>query len=64
MQLEKVNYDINWKAFKRGWSFFLPCLDPVQAKRELLRTTNRLRIKVLTKVVIVEGIRGLRVWRM
>jgi hypothetical protein len=64
MQLEKVNYDINWKTFKRGWSFFLPCLDPVRAKRELLCTTNRLRIKVLTKVVIVEGIRGLRVWRM
>lgn len=64
MQVEKVSYDINWKAFKRGWSFFIPCLDPVRAKRELLETTDRLRIKVLTKVVIVEGIKGLRVWRM
>ena len=64
MQVEKVNYDINWKAFKRGWSFFIPCLDPVRARRELLATTERLRIKVLTKVVIVEGIKGLRVWRM
>jgi hypothetical protein len=64
MQVEKVSYDINWKAFKRGWSFFIPCLDPVQAKRELLETTDRLRVKVLIKVVIVEGVRGLRVWRM
>jgi len=64
MQVEKVNYDINWKAFKRGWSFFIPCLNPVQARRELLATTERLRLTVITKVVIVEGIRGLRVWRV
>jgi tRNA A37 threonylcarbamoyladenosine dehydratase len=64
MQVEKVNYDINWKAFKRGWSFFIPCLDTVRAKREILEVTKRLGIKVLTKVVIVEGIRGLRIWRM
>jgi len=64
MQVEKVNYDINWKAFKRGWSFFIPCLNPVRARRELLATTERLRLTVITKVVIVEGIRGLRVWRV
>lgn len=64
MQVEKVSYDINWKAFKRGRSFFIPCLDPVRAKREILAVTNRLRIQILTKVVIQDGIRGLRVWRM
>ena len=64
MQVEKVNYDINWKAFKRGWSFFIPCLNPVQARRELLATTERLRLTVITKVVIVEGVRVLRVWRV
>ena len=64
MQVEKVNYDINWKAFKRGYSFFIPCLDPVRAKLEVLRTTKRLKLTVITKVVIVEGVRGLRVWRM
>jgi hypothetical protein len=64
MQVEKVSYYINWKAFKKGWSFFIPCLNPTEAKKELLRTTNRLRIRVLTKVVIVEGVKGLRVWRM
>ena len=64
MWVEKVNYDINWKAFRRGCSFFIPCLDPVQAKRDILEVTRRLGIKILTKVVIVEGIRGLRIWRM
>jgi hypothetical protein len=64
MQVEKVNYDINWKGFKRGCSFFIPCLDPVLARQEVRRTVKRLRLTVITKVVIVEGIRGLRIWRM
>jgi hypothetical protein len=63
MQVEKVNYDINWKAFKRGYSFFIPCLDPVRARREVREITERLRLTILIKVVIVEGVRGLRIWR-
>lgn len=64
MQIEKVNYEINWKAFKRGTSIFFPCLDPKRAEAQLMVVLNRLRIKVLVKVVIEDGIRGLRVWRM
>lgn len=64
MQVEKVSYNINWKNFRRGYSFFIPCLNPREAKKEILCTTNRLKLKVLTKVVIEEGVRGLRVWRI
>lgn len=64
MQVEKISYRIDWKQFKRGYSFFIPCLDPKQAKREVLRTTNRLGMEVLMRVVIEEGIRGLRIWRL
>jgi hypothetical protein len=64
MLVEKVSYQINWKKFKRGFSFFIPCLNPAEAKKEILCTTNRLRYKVLFKVVIEEGVRGLRIWRL
>lgn len=64
MQVEKVSYKINWSKFRRGTSFMIPCLNPKEAKKEILRTTNRLKIQVLTKVVIEDGIRGLRVWRL
>jgi len=63
MLVEKVSYNVNWKQFKRGYSFFIPCLDPKVARRELFVTTKRLKLKVLTKVTIEEGIQGLRVWR-
>jgi hypothetical protein len=64
MQIEKVSYDVNWRAFKRGTSIFIPCLDPARAKQELAVVLERLRIKTVTKVVIQDGIRGLRIWRM
>jgi hypothetical protein len=62
MRVEGVNYEINWKAFRRGTSIFIPCLNPKRAKAQILVVTTRLRIKILTKVVIEDGIRGLRIW--
>ena len=64
MIIEQVQYEIYWSEFKRGSSFFIPCLNPVQAKRTILEVTKRLKYKVLFKVVIEDGIRGLRVWKL
>ena len=64
MQVEGVTYEINWKAFKRGTSIFIPCLEPRRAKQEVAVVLERLRIKTVIKVVIDTGIRGLRIWRV
>jgi hypothetical protein len=64
MQIEKVNYQINWKKFKKGWSFFVPCLEPASAKKTLLAEAKRLKYKVITKVTIEDGVRGIRIWRV
>ncbi len=64
MQVEGVTYDVNWKAFKKGTDIFIPCLDPRAAKAQLLVVTKRLKLNVLIKVTIQDGIRGLRVWRL
>lgn len=63
MVIETVEYRINWKAFHPGYSFFIPCHQPYEARKIIRRTTNRLGFKIDTKVVICEGVRGLRVWR-
>lgn len=64
MLVEKVSYNVNWKNFRRGTSFFIPCLDPRRAKKEILVVLKRLKYKVVTKAVIEDGIKGLRVWRI
>jgi hypothetical protein len=63
MQIEGVTYDVNWRAFRKGTSLFFPCLDQERAETQLMVVLNRLRIKVLVKRTIEDGIRGLRIWR-
>lgn len=64
MQVEGVTYEVNWRDFKRGTSIFIPCLDARKAKAQIRIVTTRLKLVVVTKVVIEEGIKGVRVWKV
>jgi siroheme synthase (precorrin-2 oxidase/ferrochelatase) len=63
MKIETVTYRIDWAKFRRGHSFFVPCIDDKAARKEIAAICKRLRIPVVTKVTIEDGIKGLRVWR-
>lgn len=63
MRINDLDYQINWRKFKKGTSFFVPCLKLEESKTTLLAVTKRLGFKVAIKVVIEDGIKGLRVWR-
>jgi hypothetical protein len=64
MVVEKVTYNVNWQAFKRGMSITIPCLNCTNAANEVRVVTDRLGFEVLTKVVLVDNIQCLRVWRL
>ena len=64
MRVAGLAYQINWKAFKRGASFFIPCLDTAEAMEEVKSITTRLRYDVVMRDVIEEGVRGVRTWRV
>lgn len=64
MKIETVSYQINWRNFRRGYSFFVPCIDAAAARAQIARVTKRLKIEVVTKVLVVDGVKGLRVWRL
>ena len=64
MKIETLHYDVNWAKFRKGYSFFVPCIDHKGARKMLDTVTKRLKIDIVTKVVIVEGVKGLRVWRV
>jgi hypothetical protein len=64
MKIETVSYQIDWAKFRRGYSFFVPCINPSAARAEVQQVTKRLRVDVVTKIVIEDGIKGLRVWRI
>ena len=62
--MENIRYTVNWQKFKRGYSIFVPCLNCKQAREDVKRVLKRLRIEAIFKVVIEEGIKGLRIWRV
>jgi hypothetical protein len=64
MKIETITYQLDWSKFHKGYSFFVPCIDHEAARAEVNRVTNRLGIKILTRVTIEEGVKGLRVWRV
>ena len=63
MKIETVTYRLNWGKFRKGQSFFVPCIDHIEARKTLAKITRRLKIPIVTKVTIEDGIKGLRVWR-
>lgn len=64
MRIAGVAYEINWRAFKKGHSFFVPCLDCAEAKIEIQRITDRLGFDIVMKAVIENSVRGVRTWRV
>jgi len=42
----------------------VPCIDHRAAKKSVLAVAERLKMGVVTKVVIEDGIKGLRIWRV
>jgi hypothetical protein len=64
MQVEKIRYEVDWKKFKVGYSFFIPCREPYGAWKEIAPTLKRLKYKTVRKVVIEDGVQGIRIWRM
>ena len=64
MKIETIQYEVNWAKFRKGYSFFVPCIDHRAARREIRTVTKRLKMDIVTKVIILDGIKGLRVWRV
>jgi hypothetical protein len=64
MEIETVLYRINWAKFRPGTSFFVPCINHAAARALIEAHFKPYKIDVITKLVINEGVKGLRVWRV
>lgn len=64
MRIEGISYRMDWKKFRIGSSFFIPCLNDADARQRIETVMSRLGYATIIKLVIEDGIRGLRVWRI
>lgn len=59
-----TDYQIAWPEFKPGSSMFIPAIDTRAAIEAIKREAKRLEFEYAHKVVVEEGIKGVRVWRL
>ena len=59
-----LEYQIRWEDFTPGASFFIPAIDTKAAVAAMKKEATRLEFEFIHKVVIEDGIRGIRVWRL
>lgn len=64
MKVAGVSYEIDWRLFQRGTSIFIPCLDAKAAMDEIRPVLRRLDYKVAKRREVIDGIMGLRIWRV
>ena len=59
-----VDYQIDWPNFQPGTSIFLPAIDAKALIAAMKLESKRLEFEFVHKIVIENGIKGVRVWRL
>ena len=59
-----VNYQIKWPEFQPGTSIFIPAIDTEAALKAIQKESERLEFQFVHKIVVEDGIKGIRVWRL
>ena len=64
MRIETLTYNVNWRRFRRGSSFFIPCIDCDKAKKTIQAIAKKQKANIVMRAVVEEGVRGIRTWRV
>lgn len=59
-----VDYQIIWPEFQPGSSIFIPAIDIKSTLDDIKKESKRLDFQFVHKVVVEDGIKGIRVWRL
>ena len=59
-----VDYQIMWPDYKPGTSIFIPAIDVKAAIKALKKESERLEFKFVHKIVVENGVKGIRAWRL
>ena len=59
-----TDYQIDWPEFKVGASIFIPAIDTKAAVIAIKKESKRLEFEYVHKIVIEDGVQGVRVWRL
>jgi len=63
MIVQQIKYSLNWKRFRKGWSFFVPCTQLKEAEASIKEEAKIHKYTMVCRPVIENKLRGLRCWR-
>ena len=64
MEIQGINYKIDWENFKMHTTFWVPCLDVGAAEKAIRAECRRKKITVTVMRSVENGFLGVRVWRV
>jgi len=64
LEIEGVQVQIEWRKFRIGTSFFLPCIAHERMIRSITQRAEDRGFRVKTLARIENGMWGIRVWRI
>lgn len=59
-----LSYHIQWEEFKPGASIFIPAIDVKDLIAVMTKESERLDFQFVHKIVVEDGVKGVRFWRL
>ena len=63
MRSDRIEFVIPWDNFKIGMSIFVPSMNPADTLRAFKKEAEQRAVTYVYRVVVENGVQGLRVWR-
>ena len=63
MRSDRIEFVIPWDNFKIGMSIFIPSMQPLDTLRSFRKEADQRAVTYVYRVVVEDGVQGLRVWR-
>ena len=52
MRIETLTYNVNWRRFRVGSSFFIPCIDCDKAKKVIQAIAKKQKANIVMRAVV------------
>ncbi len=63
MRSDRIEFVIPWDNFTLGTSIFIPSLNPGDTLRSFRKEAEQRAVTYVYRIVVENGVQGLRVWR-
>ena len=64
IEIEGESFYINWADFRKDSSFFIPCVQCEELRKQILEKATIACVPISCRYVVENKVKGIRVWRV